>query len=45
MDRLQRQMLRRIIGYRRADGEKWKETMKRMNLRLSRGLDLHYRQS
>ena len=42
MDRLQRQMLRRIVGWRRIDGEEWKETMKRMNLKLSRGLDLYY---
>ena len=44
MDGLQRQMLRRIVGWRRIDGEEWKETMKRMNLQLSRGLDLHYGQ-
>ena len=42
MDRLQLQMLRRIDGWRRIDGEEWKERMKRMNLQLSRGLDLHY---
>ena len=44
MDRLQRH-LRRIVGWRRIDGEEWKEIMKRMNLKLSRGLDLHYCQS
>ena len=42
MDRLQRQMLRRIIGWRRVDGEDWKDTMKRMKLRLERGQDLYY---
>ena len=45
MDRLQRKMIRRIVGCRRIDGEEWKEIMKRMNLRLSRGLDLCYCQS
>ena len=45
MDRLQRKMLRRIVGWRRIDGEEWKDTMKQMNLRLSRVLDLHYCQS
>ena len=45
MDRLQQQMLRRIVGWRRIDGEEWKETMKRMNLRFSRGLDFHYYKS
>ena len=43
MERLRRRMLRRIIiGLRRIDGEEWKETMQRMNLRLSPGLDLYY---
>ena len=39
-DALQRQMLRRIIVWRRIDGEEWKETMTRMQLRLSHDLDL-----
>ena len=42
MYRLQRHMLRRIVEWRRIDGEELQETMKRMNLQLSHGLDLHY---
>ena len=41
LDILQRQMLRRIIGWRRKDGESWHDTMERMNLRLSHGQSLH----
>ena len=35
MDRLQRRMLRRIIGWRRFDDEDWRHTMTRMNDRMS----------
>ena len=34
MDQLQRQMVRRIIGWRRLPEESWKETMSRMNIRM-----------
>ena len=34
MDRLQRRMLRRIIGWRRIDGQDWETTMHRMNERI-----------
>ena len=34
LDILQRKMLRRIIGWRRVDGEGWDETMRRMRDRM-----------
>ena len=42
LDILQRKMLRRIVGWRRIDGEAWKETMKRMNNRLEEGQRLFF---
>ena len=39
---LQRKMLRRIVGWRRIDGEDWKETMKRMNHRLEQGQRIYF---
>ena len=41
LDILQRKMLRRIVGWRRIDGEDWKATMKRMNDRLEQGHNLY----
>ena len=35
-------MLRRIVGWRRIDGEDWKETMKRMNDRLMEAQRLYF---
>ena len=37
MDRIQRKMMRRIVGWRRLDDEPWNETMQLMNLRLAHG--------
>ena len=45
MDRIQKKMLRRIVGWRRMDDELWNETMTRMNLRIEHGQDLYYCQS
>ena len=44
MDRIQRRMLRRIVGCLRVDDEPWNETMTRMNLRLEHGQALYYYQ-
>ena len=41
LDALQRKMLRRIVGWRRVDGEPWDETMRRMRDRLERARRLH----
>ena len=41
-DILQRKMLRRIVGWRRIDGEEWKDTMKRMNDRLEEAQRLFF---
>ena len=35
-------MLRRIVGWRRIDGEPWRDTMIRMNQLLTRAMDLHF---
>ena len=40
LDRLQRKMLRRIVGWRRIEGEDCRDTMVRMNQRLSRAIFL-----
>ena len=45
LDRLQRRILRRIIGWRRIDGEEWRTTMIRMNGRLSRANQIYARKS
>ena len=42
LDRLQKKMLRRIIGWRRAPNEEWHETMRRMSLRLEHAQSLYY---
>lgn len=42
MDRLQRKMLRRIIGWRRIENESWRDTMKRMNDRLEAAQSRYY---
>ena len=42
LDRLQRKMLRRIVGWRRIEGEDWRDTMVRMNQRLSRAEQLYF---
>ena len=42
LDTSQRKMLRRILSWRRIDGEDWKETMKRMKLQIAHGLNLYY---
>ena len=42
LDRLQRKMLRRIIGWRRTPNEDWHDTMKRMNDRLENAQSLYY---
>ena len=39
---VQRKMLRRVVGWRRIDGEPWRDTMIRMNQRLTRAMDLHF---
>ena len=36
---LQRKMVRRIVEWRRVDGESWRETMIRMNARIVRAMD------
>ena len=41
LDRLQRRMLRRIVGWRRIDTEPWSCTMRRMNERLDMGHRLY----
>ena len=41
MDRLQRKMVRRIIGWRRIPGEEWKDTMRRMKCRVEYAKNLH----
>ena len=41
-DRLQRTMLRRIMGCGRIEGEDWRDTMVRMNQRLSRVEQLYF---
>eukprot|EP00973_Karenia_brevis_P089504 12398079-Karenia_brevis.AAC.1 len=35
-------MIRQIIGWRRIDGEDWRETMNSMNERIDRGMSLHF---
>ena len=42
LDRLQRKMLRRIVDWRRIEEEDWRDTMLRMNQRLSRGENLYF---
>ena len=42
MDRIQRKMLRRTVGWRRVDDEPWNETMTPLNLRLGHGHALYY---
>ena len=42
LDKLQRKMLRRIVGWRRIENEDWSITMKRMNDRLDQGQRLFY---
>ena len=39
IDRLQRRMLRRIIGWRRTDGEDWQITMSRMKHRMEAAMN------
>ena len=39
MDRIQRKMMRRIVGWRRVDDEHWSETMKRMKFCVAHGFD------
>ena len=41
LDILQRKMMRRIVGWRRIEGEDWQITMTRMKFRLDRGQNLH----
>lgn len=38
----QRRMLRSICGWRRVANEEWSDTMRRMNERVQRGMQLHY---
>ena len=45
MDILQRKMLRRIVGWRRSEGEDRNITMSRMNGRLAYASSLHFCQS
>ena len=40
LDALQRKMLRRIIGWRRTEGDSWHDTMQRMNQRLEHAQQL-----
>ena len=42
LDRLQRRMLRRIVGWRRIDGEAWEDTMRRMKQRLDNADRLYH---
>ena len=42
LDVLQRRMLRRIVGWRRLDGEPWRDTMARMSQRLERADQLYH---
>ena len=41
LDALQRKMLRRIVGWRRVDGEPWDETMRRMKKRIEDARQLY----
>lgn len=41
LDVLQRKMLRRIVGWRRIEGESWDVTMRRMRTRLEHGRTLY----
>ena len=40
-DIVQRKMLRRIVGWRRIQGEDWECTMHRMKIRVQRALEMH----
>ena len=42
LDRIQRKMLHRIVGWRRTEGEDWEETMRRMRDRLQRAEQLYH---
>ena len=42
LDRIQRKMMRRIVGWRRIEDEDWSITMKRMKTRLEWGQTLFY---
>ena len=42
LDVIQRRMLRRIVGWRRNEGEPWRDTMIRMNERLARADRLYH---
>ena len=42
LDKLQRKMLRRIVGWRRIENEDWSISMKRMNDRLDQGQRIFY---
>ena len=45
LDVLQRKMLRRLVGWTRIDDVSWRDTMRRMNIKLHRAQDLFYCQS
>ena len=39
---LQRKIMRKVVGWRRCDGEPWENTMRRMKHRLEAGLKLYH---
>ena len=42
LNQLQRKMMRRIIGWRRTEGEEWIDTMRRMKKRLETSQSYYY---